>query len=322
METTQEGPALPTLGIDVGGKWLDVAWSDGGKPLRLPHDAAGIAALLAALAARPARLVVLEATGKLELGVADAVQAAGWPLHRANPRQARDFARAAGILAKTDRLDARVLARFGDTMALEPRPVADRPARELAETLARRGQLLELIAAEEARLRRTESEAVRRSIAAHLAFLREQLAGCQAELAALVASRPAWRETAALLRSVPGVGPVLATTLLALLPELGDASHKEIAALGGVAPCSRDSGERQGKRRVQGGRPRVATALYMATLSGCRCNPALKRFFARLLAGGKTQKQARVACGRKLLTILNAMVRTGQAWNAELAMRC
>jgi len=322
METTPQEAPLPTVGIDVGGRWLDVAWSDGGTPRRLPHDAAGIAALLAALAARPVRLVVLEATGKLELAVADAVQAAGWPLHRANPRQARDFARAAGVLAKTDRLDARMLARFGATMALPPRPVPDRPTRELAETLARRGQLLELVAAEEARLRRTEAAAVRRSIAAHLAFLRDELAACEAELAGQVASRPAWRETAALLQSVPGVGPVLATTLLALMPELGAASPKEIAALGGVAPCSRDSGERQGRRRVQGGRPQVAAALYMATLAGCRCNPVLTRFLARLLAAGKTQKQARVACGRKLLTILNAMVRTGQAWNPELAMRC
>lgn len=322
METTPQGPDLPTLGIDVGGKRLDVAWSDGGRMLQLAHDAAGIAALLAALAARPVRLVVLEATGKLELGVADAVQAAGWPLHRANPRQARDFARASGVLAKTDRLDARVLARFGATMKLEPRPVPDRPTRELAETLGRRGQLLEMIAAEEHRLQRTEAEAVRRSIAAHLAFLRGELAACEAELEAQVASRPAWRETSALLQSVPGVGPVLATTLLALMPELGDATHKEIAALGGVAPCSHDSGERQGRRRVQGGRPQVAAALYMATLAGCRCNPVLKRFLARLLAAGKTQKQARVACAHKLLTILNAMVRHGEAWNPELALRC
>lgn len=322
METTPQEATLPTVGIDVGGKRLDVAWSDGGRALQLAHDAAGIAALLAALAARPARLVVLEATGKLELGVADAVQAAGWPLHRANPRQVRDFARAAGILAKTDRLDARVLARFGAAMQPPPRPLPDRPTRELAETLARRGQLQELIAAEEQRLRRTEAEPVRRSIAAHLAFLRGELATCEAELARQVAERPAWRETAALLQSVPGVGPVLATTLLALLPELGAASPKEIAALGGVAPRNRDSGERQGPRRIQGGRPRVSAALYMATLSGCRCNPALQRFLARLLAAGKTQKQARVACAHKLLTILNAMVRSGEAWNPELALRC
>lgn len=322
MEPMPEEATRPTLGIDVGGKWLDVAWSDGGTPLRLANDAAGVAALLAALERRPVRLVVLEATGKLELAVADAVEAAGWPVARKNPRQIRDVARAAGILAKTDRLDARVLARFGATMNPPARRLPDRPTRELAETLARRRQLQELIAAEEQRLRRTESAAVCRAIEAHIAFLRGQLAACEAELAAQVAARPDWRERAALLQSVPGVGPVLATTLLALLPELGEASPKEIAALGGVAPRNQDSGTRQGKRRVEGGRSQVSAARSMATLSGCRCNPALQRFFARLLAAGKPQKQARVACAHKLLTILNAMVRHGEAWNPELALRC
>lgn len=315
-------PDWPVVGIDAGGRRLDVAWSDGGATLAVANDPEGVATLLAALEARPVRLVVVEASGGVERAVARMAEAAGWPLHRANPRRTRRFAEAIGRQAKTDRLDARMLADYGHRVDPEPRPLPSPETHALGETVTRRRQVQEMIDAEESRLRRVEAAPVREAIVAHLAFLRAQRAALEAELAARIAEDPVWAETAALLRTVPGVGPVVTATLLGLLPELGTLKPGQITALAGLAPHADDSGSRQGERHVGPGRPGVSSVLYEATLSGCRFNPALKRFYARLCANGKHVKEARVACARKLLTILNAIVRDRVPWDETLALRC
>ncbi|HET8628892.1 MAG TPA: IS110 family transposase [Thermomicrobiales bacterium] len=306
------------VGIDVSKSRLDVALRPEGQGWRADNDAAGIAALVARLDALRPALIVLEATGGYERPLAAALAAAGLPAAVVNPRQARDFAKATGQLAKTDRLDARALARFAEAVRPPARPVPNAAAQALAAALARRRQVVAMLTAEQNRLPTAAAE-IQPHIAAHIAWLEDDLARVDAELAQAIAADPAWRERHDLLRSVPGVGPVLATTLLAELPQLGSLTRQEVAALAGVAPLNRDSGTLRGKRAVWGGRAQVRGALYMAALVATRCNPAIRAFYARLCAAGKPKKVALTACMRKLLTILNAMLQHHTPWQDRAA---
>ena len=308
-------PAGAYIGIDVSQGWLEVALQPGGEAWRTANDEAGIAGLVERLQALQPATVILEATGGYELPVTGALLAAGLPAAVVNPRQVRDFARATGRLAKTDAIDAQVLARFGEAVRPELRPLPDEATQELAALVARRRQLIEMLTAEKNRLR-LAARAVRRDIQQHIRWLERRLSDLDGDLAQQVRSSPRWREQDDLLRSAPGIGPVSSVTLLAQLPELGQLNRKEIAALVGVAPLNRDSGTLRGRRRVWGGRAHVRAALYMATLVGTRHNPVLKTFYERLLAAGKPKKVALTACTRKLLTILNAMVRTETSWQS------
>jgi transposase len=306
--------AVPVYaGVDVAAAHLDVAVRPGGEAWRAANDEAGVAALAARLAALGPALVVLEATGRAEAPLVAALAAAGLPVAVVNPRQVRDFAKAVGQLAKTDALDAAVLARFGEAVRPEPRPLPDAATQELRALLARRRQLVEMLVAERNRLGGAPPR-VRALVEAHVAWLRRQQAEVEAALAAAVRASPVWRAREELLRGVPGVGPVLALTLLAALPELGTLDRKGIAALAGVAPLNRDSGAARGRRAVWGGRAAVRAPLYMAALVAARHNPAIRAFYRRLRAAGKPPKVALTACMRKLLTILNAMVRDNTRW--------
>jgi transposase len=258
-------------------------------------------------------LVVLEATGGLEIPLAAALTAAGVALAIINPRQARDFAKAVGQLAKTDALDAQLLARFAEAVRPVPRPVPDTQAQALAALLARRRQLIGMLVAEQQRLA-TTLPPVRRRVEAHIAWLRQELGELDAELHETIRQSPVWREKEQLLRTVPGVGPVLAMTLVADLPELGQLGRKQIAALVGLAPLNCESGLLRGRRIVWGGRGRVRAALYMSTLVAIKHNPALRPFYERLLAAGKPKKVALTACMHKLLLALNALLRKGVGW--------
>ncbi len=301
------------VGIDVAKARLDLAVRPSGDRWATANDAAGIAALVARLHELQPALVVLEATGGYERPLAAALAGAGLPTAVVNPRQARDFARATGRLAKTDALDAHTLAHFAEAVRPAARPVPNAAAEALGAVLARRRQLVEMLTAEQNRLH-TAATAVRERIAAHLAWLEAELDDTNRELARIIGADPAWRERDALLRGVPGVGPVLSTTLLADLPELGALTRHQVAALAGVAPLSRDSGTLRGKRTVWGGRAQLRAALYMGTLAAARFNPAIKAFYERLCAAGKPKKVALTACMRKLLTILNAMLAHGTPW--------
>jgi transposase len=260
-------------------------------------------------------LVVLEATGKYERPAAVAVAAAGIAVAVVNPRQARDFAKAAGRLAKTDRIDAQVLARFAGAVGPRPSVLPDEEARVLQDILLRRRQLLEMMVAEKNRLQMA-SEAVARRIAAHVRWLEKELSRVDRELDEAVRESETWRANEELLRSVPGVGPVLARTLLAELPELGTLPRRRLCALVGVAPFNRDSGAFRGEREVWGGRAPVRAALYMGALVATRYNPVIGEFYERLLAAGKPKKVALVACMRKLLSILNAVMRDRVPWHS------
>ena len=259
-------------------------------------------------------VVVLEATGKVEVFAAATLAHAGLPVAVVNPRQIRDFARATGRLAKTDRIDAAVIARFGEAVKPAVRTVADARSRLLAELIARRRQLGGMITAEKNRLSRTQDRALRASVRSHIHWLQRALADLDVQMTTIIRNSPIWREKEDLLRSVPGIGQVVSRTLIAELPELGHLCRKKIASLVGVAPINRDSGSLRGRRSVWGGRSTVRRALYMAALVATRRNVVIRRFYQRLRSAGKSPKVALVACMRKLLVILNAMVRTGQPW--------
>lgn len=311
-------PALTYVGIDVAKDHLDVHVRPTGLTVRVANDEGGIADLVARLRElRPAALV-LEATGGYEAPVVAALAAAGLAPAVVNPRQARRFAEGVGRLAKTDPLDAAVLAHFAEAVRPEPRPVPDDQARALGELLARRRQLVQMRVAEQHRLP-TASGPVRKGIARHIAYLDRQIKGLEAALAAAVRASPAWRERDELLQSVPGVGPQVSRTLLAELPELGAASGRQLSALCGLAPFNRDSGRRRGARSIYGGRRHVRAALYQAALVAMRWNAPLKGVYEGLLARGKAKKVALVAVARRLLVILNALVRTGTPWREKLA---
>lgn len=312
-------------GIDVSKDHLDLALRRDEQQVeterietrRFARTDAGIDRLTAFVAEAEPERVVVEATGGYERAVAAALAAAGVPVAVVNPRQVRDFARASGRLAKTDRIDAGVLARFAERMRPEVRPLASAERQALQALVARRRQLIEMKTAEANRLETAPSEAVRRDIEAHLRFLDERLAEAESRLDEAVEASPIWREDERLLCSVPGVGKATARVLLAELPELGEASRREIAKLVGVAPLNCDSGRRRGRRSTWGGRASVRTALYMAALVATRHNRRLRRFYERLLDRGKAKKVALVACMRKLLIWLNAMMKTGTAWKPD-----
>lgn len=309
-------PAKFYVGVDVAKDWLDVAQRPEGAPWRVSNDERGIAALVERLVQLRPALVVLEATGGMEMPVVGALVVAQLPTAVVNPRQVREFARATGRLAKTDAIDAQVLAQFGEAVRPELRPFPDAATQELSALLARRRQLVGMLTAEKNRLR-TAAKAVRADVQEHIRWLERRLSDLDGQLAQSIRSSPSWRELDNLLKSTPGVGPVLSVTLLAELPELGTLGRKEIAALVGVAPLNWDSGHLRGKRRVWGGRSRVRAALYMAALVAARRNPVLRAFYERLVEAGKPKKVALTACMHKLLTILNAMIRHRTPWSVE-----
>jgi transposase len=307
------------IGIDVAKRQLDVAERPSGERWVAANDVGGIAGGVERLrGSGPITLIVLEATGGDEIPVVAALSAAGLPVVVVNARQVRDFARAVGQLAKTDAIDAAVLAHFAEAVRPEPRALPDELTQTLQGWLARRRQLLEMLLAEEQRLDRA-SRAIRPQIQQHVEWLRSQLRDVDRALQELIRTSPVWRENENLLRTTPGVGPVLATTLLADLPELGRLNRRQIAALVGLAPLNWDSGQQRGTRHIWGGRAPVRTALYMATLAAVRCNPVIRAFFERLSAAGKPRKVALTACMRKLLTILNAMMHRRVGWSVPAA---
>jgi len=311
----------PTVGIDVSKAALDVAVWPSGETWRVAYDPEGVEALVRRIVGLQPHRVVVEATGRLEVSVLAALGGAGLPAVRVNPRQVRDFARATGHLAKTDRLDALVLARFGAQLRPELRPLPEAEAESLRALLVRRRQLLEMLVAEEHRAGQPGlPAAVRDQIAVHVRWLRDQVRGVDQELRTAVRQSPLWTRDDHLLRSVPGVGSVLATTILAELPELTLIGRRPLAALVGVAPLNEDSGTHRGRRRTAGGRGTVRRTLYMAALTATRCNPPIRSLYLRLLAAGKPTKVALVACMRKLLLVLRAVLRSGQPWSAEIAV--
>jgi transposase len=304
------------VGIDVAKAQLDIAVRPSGERWAVPNDADGVVTLVERLQARHPTLIVLEATGGLERVATAALATAGLPVVVVNPRQARDFARATGQLAKTDALDARALAHFADVIRPTPRPLPDAQTQELRALLGRRQQLIGMRTAEQNRLAGTSGRLIQ-DIEAHIAWLNARIATLDDDLETMLRASPLWRENDDLLQSIPGIGPVCARTLLLELPELGTLNRQQIAALVGVAPLNCDSGTLRGRRVIWGGRAHVRTVLYMGTLVATRCNPQIKAFYQRLLAAGKMKKVALTACMHKLLTILNAMLKHRKAWQAQ-----
>lgn len=304
------------VGIDVSKAELEVAIGEEGWTVS--NEASGIEALLERLVTRPVELIVVEATGGHETAAVAAMAEVGLPVVVANPRQVRDFARSMGKLAKTDRIDAQVLALFAERVRPEVRALRDEDAQELAALLARRRQLIEMTVAEKNRLKMAP-KAVAKDIRTHIVWLNRRLKSVDSDLDRRIKASPVWRAKEDLLRSVPGIGPVVSRTLIGELPELGQLNRQQIAALAGVAPMNRDSGTWRGKRMVWGGRRTVRVALYMAALSASRRNPTIRVFYERLRARGKPPKVALTACMRKLLVIANAMMRDGVAWDPTLA---
>ncbi len=302
------------VGIDISKTRLDVHVRPTGTAFSVSRDPDGLADLVKRLLFLMPTLIVLEATGGFEITVSAALAGAGLPLAVVNPRQMRDFARACGQLAKTDALDAKAIALFAERIQPEARLVPDEQARALADLVARRRQVVDMITAEGHRKREAREPKLARRIGTHLTWLRQELTDIERELDGAVKASPAWRADEKLLISVPGVGNTTARTLLAGLPELGTLDRRKIAALVGVAPLNRDSGTMRGKRMVQGGRGSVRAALYMAALVAARRNAAVRALYERLRAAGRPAKVALTACMRKLLTILNAILRSRQPW--------
>jgi transposase len=308
------------IGIDVAKAELVVAARPSGERWTVANDERGVRTLVERCRREAPELIVLEATGGYELLCVAGLAAVGLPVVVVNPRQVRDFAKATGQLAKTDRIDADILALFAERVRPEVRPLPDVEAQELEALLARRRQLIEMLQAERNRLGQVFGRGkrpVKKSLKSHITYLERELRITDTDLAAQVRESPAWRERDDLLQSVPGVGRVLSFTLLADLPELGRLSRRAIAKLVGVAPLSHDSGTLRGHRFVQGGRANVRAVLYMGALVATRRNSLIRAFYQRLLAAGKAKKLALVACMRKLLTMLNTMVRTNQRWSAD-----
>ena len=301
------------VGIDVAKATLDIALRPSAQTWQVIYDDPHVEAFVTQLNELSPTLIVVEATGGLERSLVAALVAASLPVIVINPRQARDFAKATGRLAKTDRIDAQVLAHYGEAIRPSFRPLPDADTQQLRALVDRRRQLVDMMTAEQSRLN-TSPARVRDSIEAHLAWLQQQLASLDDDLDDMLQSSPIWRERDDMLQSTPGVGPVLSRTLMSQLPELGDLNRKEIAALVGVAPFNRDSGTWRGRRTIWGGRAAVRSVLYMSTLVATRHNPVIREFYERLLAAGKAKKVALTACMRKLLTILNAMVKNQQRW--------
>ena len=311
------------VGIDVAKAELVVSLLPSAERFTVDNEERGVRTLVERLRSDTPTLIVLEATGGYELLAVAALAAAALPVVVVNPRQVRDFAKATGQLAKTDRIDADILARFADVVRPAVRAIPDAEAQELEALLTRRRQLLEMLQAERNRTGQVFGKGkrvVKKSLKNHIRYLERELRMTDTDLGEMIKASPVWRERDALLQSVPGVGPVLSRTLLADLPELGRLSRREIAKLVGVAKLSRDSGTLRGRRFVQGGRATVRAVLYMAALVATKRNAVIRTFYLRLIAAGKPKKLALVACMRKLLTILNVMVRTAQSWSSHAAL--
>ena len=306
------------IGIDVSKQLLEVAMHESQFRYRCPNTSRAFAELRAELIAlRPAR-IVLEATGGLEKPVVAALHAAGLPVVVSNPRQVRAFAKAIGQLAKTDRLDATVLAHFAAAIKPPLRPLKSKEEQELEALMGRRGQLVDMLVAEKNRRHSATSEVVRETIKEHIDWLEEQIAELDDQLQSRLESSSEWQNKDAILQSVPGIGPVVSFSLLADLPELGTLNRQRISKLVGVAPLNCDSGQQRGVRHIFGGRARVRSMLYMAALTALRFNPVIKEFYQRLIGKGKPHKVALTACMRKLLSIVNLMVRNQTNWKTDL----
>jgi transposase len=302
------------VGIDVAKDRLDVHLRPSGEAFAVARDGEGLARLVERLQTLVPRLVVMEATGGYETIVASALAAAQLPLAVVNPRRIRDFARAAGRLAKTDRLDAAAIAHFAEMLRPPARPIADAQALALGELVARRRQVIEMMVAERNRRRMATQRRVLKAIDRHLALLQAELSELEGDIDGAIRDTPAWQEEADLLDSVPGIGPVTRRTLIAELPELGQLTRRKIAALVGLAPINRDSGTMRGRRTIAGGRAPVRATLFMAALVASRANPVIAAYYKKLRAAGKTAKQALTACMRKLIVILNAIIRDQKPW--------
>jgi transposase len=312
MDTSTPAPST-YVGIDVAKDHLDIAFGSETPPERIAYTGEALQTLLVRLQGLPAAQVIVEATGGLELRLMAELWAAQIAVARINPKRVREFAKASGRLAKTDQLDARLLAQFGAALRPAATPLASEDAQALADLVKRRRQLVDMRTMEHNRLlSATSSLQVR--IQKHVTWLDEEVAALEQDISECIQHSPTWAAKDAVLQSAPGIGPITARTLLAVLPELGTIDRKKIAALVGVAPFNHDSGRMRGKRFVQGGRPAIRSVLYMATLTAIRHNPIIKAFYDHLLAAGKDKKLALVACMRKLLTILNAMVRDNRSW--------
>jgi transposase len=307
------------VGIDVAKAWVEVATVPTGARHRVGTDSAAIDGLVRELGTLAPTLIVVEASGGYESALVSACGVAGLPIVVVNPRQVRDFARALGRLAKTDAIDAEVLALFGERVRPPVRPLRDAETAALSALLQRRRQLLDMLIAERHRRAQATAARVVQSLDDHIRYLTARLKDVDGELQTALKASPLWQVKEQLLRSVPGIGPTTALTLLCELPELGQLSRRQIAALVGVAPLNRDSGTYRGARTIAGGRAPVRTALYMATVAAVRCNPVLRTFYQRLCTTGKRPKVARIATVHKLLTILNAMVRHQTAWQSQTA---
>ena len=305
------------IGIDVCKQQLEVAVHESDYQFRCPNKASAFGELIAELIVLRPALIVLEATGGLEIPVVNALHAVGLPVVVVNPRQVRDFAKALGQLAKTDRLDARVLAHFAAAIKPPLRPIKSKEEQELDALTGRRGQLIEMLTDEKNRRGSAASDTVRDEIKEHINWLEERIAELDDQLKALLQSSPSWQAKDEILQSVPGIGPVVSFSMIADLPELGTLNRQKISKLVGVAPLNRDSGKQRGTRHIYGGRARLRSVLYMAALTASRHNPAIKEFYERLCAKEKPFKVAITACMRKLLTIINVMVRDSTCWKSK-----
>jgi transposase len=302
------------VGIDVSKDRLDVHVRPTGETFTVTRDGKGLEELVERLRALAPTLIAVEATGGFETIVAAAVAGASLPLAVVNPAQVRHFARAIGKRAKTDPIDAAVIAHFAEAVKPVPRPIPDAEARLLGELVARRRQIIEMLVAERQREKRVDAVRVRKSLARHIAALEKELPVIDGDIDTMVRGSPVWREKEDLLVSFPGVGGILARTFLAEMPELGSLRRRQVASLVGVAPYTRQSGHWRGKSMIGGGRTAARTAVYLAALSAIRCNPVLKAFYQHLLAAGKPKMVALIAVARKILTILNAMLRDKKPW--------
>jgi transposase len=305
------------VGIDVGKEKLDVGLVDEKRVRTWNNDDEGRAGLSDWIVAQKVSLVVVEASGGYETALVSELVSRGVAVALVNPSRVRAFARAEGILAKTDKIDARVIARFGATMKPKARVRREEAQVQLNELVSRRRQLVEILTGEKNRLQ-TASPTIQKHIASHVDWLQTEIETLEQQLSQTIKANPEWMETAKRVEQVPGIGFITAATLVADLPELGQLNRQKIAALVGVAPFNHDSGKHHGKRHIFGGRTSVRSVLYMATLSAIRHNPVIKEFYQRLLDKGKLKKVALTACMRKLLVILNTLVKTGQAWNPSL----
>ncbi|WP_375340891.1 IS110 family transposase [Candidatus Dehalogenimonas loeffleri] len=305
------------VGIDISKATIDVTVHESKEHWTFTNDENGIKKLTNLMRKVSPDLIVMESTGSYEVAVAYELSACGYPVAVVNPRHIRDFARSTGLLAKTDVLDARVIARFAATIKPAPRVLPDEDTQRLAAIMSRRRQLVAMLTAEKNRLGQA-NRIIKERIAQHISWLEQELDDINKESGSMIETNPEWKEKSDIMQSVPGVGPNLSLTLLSDLPELGNLNRKQIAALCGLAPFNRDSGQMRGKRSIWGGRSSVRAAVYMAAFSAVRWNPLLREFYQRLVDSGKRRKVALVACMRKLLCILNAMLKNRTVWNAQI----